>query len=71
MTGGLGFAIVIVALLPALGQPRLAVVPLALDPGLSAAAQESQCRALAEELSRLMAENRDTRIAVCVRSAEI
>ena len=71
MTGGLGFAIVIVALLPALGQPRLAVVPLALDPGLSAAAQESQCRALAEALSRQMAAARDPRVAVCVRSVEV
>lgn len=67
---GLGLAIVIVALAPAPGQPRLAVMPLALDGSLSVAAQEGRCRAFAEALSRQMAAARDPRVAVCVRSAE-
>ena len=71
MTGGLGLAIVIVALAPAPGQPRLAVMPLALDPGMSVMAQEERCRVFAEALSAQMAAARDPRVAVCVRSAEI
>lgn len=71
MTSGLGLAIVIIALAPVPGQPRLAVMPLALDPGLSVVVQEGRCRAFAEALSAQMAAARDPRVAVCVRSAEV
>jgi hypothetical protein len=67
---GIGLAIVIIALAPAPGQPRLAVMPLALDPALSVLAQEGRCQAFAEALSQQMAAARDPRIAVCVRAAD-
>lgn len=67
---GLGLAIVIISLAPAPGQPRLSIMPLQLDPRLSAVAQEPGCRAFAEALSAQMAVGRDPRVAVCVRTAE-
>jgi hypothetical protein len=68
---GMGLAIVIISLAPAPGQPRLAVMPLALDRALSVLAQEESCKAFAEALSRQMAAARDPRIAVCVRAANV
>jgi hypothetical protein len=67
---GIGLAIVIIALVPAPGQPRLSIMPLALDQSFSVAAQEAQCREFAASLSYRFAAARDPRIAVCVRTAE-
>jgi len=50
-------AIVIVALAPAPGEPRLAAIPLAIEPAASALAFQGQCRALAQALTAEMAEH--------------
>jgi hypothetical protein len=67
---GIGLAIVIIALVPEPGRPTLSIMPLALDPSFSLAAQEIQCREFAADLSHRFAAARDPRIAVCVRTAE-